>query len=246
MSIEAVEEGLTVRIQIPILDEEDEVQDTHLENEDAKLVLKNLERYHFCSRPHVSLALMWHTMSRVGAVRALDLRDVDLQDQHVEFRHRPHADTPLKNKGESERHVAISDDIAELLEEWIEKQRPDTVDEYGRQPLISTEHGRVAVATIRHYAYKFTQPCRYKVACTEGRDPDYCDATAHGKESQCPASVSPHPFRRGSITHWLRSDVPSHAVSSRADVSERVIEKHYDERTEGDKMEQRRGYLENI
>jgi len=63
--------------------------------------------------------------------------------------------------------------------------------------------------------------------------------TEHSKVSSCPESVSPHPFGRGSITYWLWSDVPSRVVSDRADVSERVIEKHYDERTDQEKMEQR-------
>ena len=69
------------------------------------------------------------------------------------------------------------------------------------------------------YAYKYTQPCQYNRRCPLDRNPETCESTEHSKVSSCPESVSPHPFRRGSITHWLRSDVPSRVVSDRADVS---------------------------
>jgi hypothetical protein len=58
--------------------------------------------------------------------------------------------------------------------------------------------------------------------------------------------VSPHAIRRGSITHSLNSDMPDKVVSDRANVSQRVIEQHYDRRTEREKMEQRREYLDNL
>ena len=61
-----------------------------------------------------------------------------------------------------------------------------------------------------------------------------------------PSTQLPLAIRRGSITHWLREDAPTPAVSDRADVSADVIDQHYDERTSQEKMEQRRQYLDNI
>jgi len=58
--------------------------------------------------------------------------------------------------------------------------------------------------------------------------------------------VSPHAVRRGAITHWLNSDVPEPVVSARVNVSTAVLDEHYDRRTERDKMEQRRKYLDQI
>jgi len=142
--------------------------------------------------------------------------------------------------------VAIPKALADLLDKWVEKKRPNVTDDYGRRPLITTQHGRISKTTIGIYAYKYTQPCRYAGTCPEGRDLQTCESTKHQNVSTCPASVSPHPFRRGSITYWLRSDVPSRAISSRADVWEEVIDKHYDELSDQDKMEQRRGYLDNV
>lgn len=127
--IEAVEDGLSERILIPVIDEEEEVKDTQLESQRAELVLENLERLHYCSRENVTLALIWHTMARLGAVRALDLRDFEPEEQYVQFRHRPSSRTPLKSNHKSERRVALSDEILDLLEVWIEKKRPEVVDD---------------------------------------------------------------------------------------------------------------------
>jgi len=68
----------------------------------------------------------------------------------------------------------------------------------------------------------------------------------HGTAGKCPSSVSLHAFRRGSITRHLNSDVPETAVGDRANVSQDVLEQHYDQRSEREKMEQRRQYLDNI
>ncbi|SEH45607.1 Site-specific recombinase XerD [Halopenitus malekzadehii] len=245
-SIEAVESGLAQRVQSPVVDDTDNARHEELDSQTAQSVLENLERYHYCSRAHVTLAVMWHTMARCGAVRSLDVEDYNPDERYLQFKHRPDTDTPLKNKTKSQRHVAISESIADLLDDWIENKRPEVTDKYGREPLLTTTKGRIARSTIARYAYKYTQPCRHDGTCPLGRDPKTCEATNPSNSSTCPESFSPHPFRRGSITHWLRSDVPSQAVSSRADVSERVIEKHYDERSDRERMEQRRAYLGNV
>jgi len=82
--------------------------------------------------------------------------------------------------------------------------------------------------------------------CPHDREVDSCQATDHDDASKCPSSVSPHPIRRGSITHYLNSDVPETAVGDRANVSQDVLERHYDQRTKREKMEQRRQYLDDI
>jgi hypothetical protein len=58
--------------------------------------------------------------------------------------------------------------------------------------------------------------------------------------------VSPHAIRRGSITHSLNSDMPENATSDRANVSQAVLDQHYDRRTKREKMEQRREYLDDL
>jgi len=40
--------------------------------------------------------------------------------------------------------------------------------------------------------------------------------------------------------------VPENVVGDRANVSKDVLDQHYDQRTERERMEQRRGYLDDI
>lgn len=44
----------------------------------------------------------------------------------------------------------------------------------------------------------------------------------------------------------LRNDTPENVVEARANVSGDVIEKHYDERTDREKMESRRKFVEEL
>ena len=64
--------------------------------------------------------------------------------------------------------------------------------------------------------------------------------------SKCPSSVSPHAIRRGSITQHLSKDVSEKVVSDRMNVSLDVLEEHYDRRSEREKADQRRDYLDEL
>ncbi len=100
-----------------------------------------------------------------------------------------------------------------------------------------------SISALRTYVYRWSQPCRDGQECPHDRDPEDCEARARHYESTCPSAVSPHPVRRGSITHRLNHDVPDKVVSDRANASQAVIEQHYDRRSEREKMEQRREFL---
>jgi hypothetical protein len=116
--------------------------------------------------------------------------------------------------------------------------------------LTSTEESHywrrikaVPTPTITIYAYGTTRPCTYG-ECPHDRDVDNCEAAQNqNKAFGCPSSVGPHAIRRGGIAHNLRRGVPEKAISDRADVSPGVLEKHYDRRTEREKMKQRREHL---
>ncbi|MFP9062236.1 tyrosine-type recombinase/integrase [Natrialbaceae archaeon A-chndr2] len=245
-TIDAVDPELHVKVRSPDLRDGDNVREVMLESEDAEAALGYLERYEYASLPHVSMALLWHTMMRIGAAHALDLDDYSPEDQCVAVVHRPDEGTPIKNGTRGERLVGLSGELCLLLDDWIRDRRPDVTDEYSREPLLTTSQGRASKSAIRTYSYRYTQPCAYGEECPHGREPDDCEATHSDHISKCPDSISPHAIRRGSITHHLMSDVPETAVSDRANVSTKVIEKHYDQRTEKEKMEQRRQYLDNI
>ena len=246
-TIDAVPIDLSTKVQSPTLADGENQRDVMLDNETADAVLTHLAKYEYASCPHVTLTLLWHTMMRRGAVRALDVSDYDRDDQLLVIRHRPETGTAIKNQHDGERMVALSDAVCAVLNDWIDDRRPDVTDEYGRAPLIATSQGRAHAQTIQAYVYAYTRPCVYADTCPDGRDLDTCEAAQYHKDaSKCPDSVSPHAVRRGSITHWLQRDVPMRTISDRANVSPDVLDQHYDRRSEREKMEQRRRYLDNV
>lgn len=142
--------------------------------------------------------------------------------------------------------VALSDQISELLGDWIEAKRPSVTDEYGRGPLLASRDGRTNKTMLRAYVYRWTRPCVYSTECPHDSGLGECSAVGRDTAYRCPSSVSPRAIRRGSITHSLNSDMPDKVVGDRATVSQRVIEQHYDRRTEREKMERRREFLDNL
>jgi integrase len=245
-SIDAVESDLFMKVQSPRLSADDNTRDQMLEPEKAKSALSYLHRYKYASIEHVTMVLLWRTMMRRGAARALDVEDYNPDEQFIEIKHRPDTDTPLKNKYDGERCVALSSDLCGIFDDWLEQKRPEMTDDHGRNPFLATNYGRAHVTTIANYSYSWTRPCVYDEPCPHDRDPKECEAIDTDNESKCPTSVAPHAIRRGSITHHLSNDVPEGVVSDRANVSSDVLDQHYDRRSERDKMEQRREYLSNI
>jgi len=245
-AVDGVEQDLSEKVLSPTITADENSRDVMLDSDHASSVLSHLEKYEYAGAQHVSLTLMWHTMMRVGGVQALDVDDYNADEQYVKVRHRPDTGTPIKNKGDGERLVALSDDICDLLDDWLENKRPDVTDDFDREPLLASRQGRLQKTTLRMYVYRWTRPCAHGEECPHDRDPDDCEANTRDAASKCPSSVSPHAIRRGSITHSLNSEVPDKVVSDRANVSPQVIEQHYDRRTEHEKMEQRRDYLDNL
>lgn len=240
---------LPEQIDPPTLSDEDQARDVMLDADRAEDVLEYLRKYEYCTLTHVIVEILWHSGMRMGAARSLDIEDCELDDDnpYLHLHHRADSDTPLKNKSAGERPVAISSGVSRLLKDWVDNQRPDTEDDYGRQALLTTQQGRISRTTIRNHVYAITRPCEVGEECPHDREPETCEATGRKQwASKCPGSVSPHAVRRGAITHWLDSDWRRAHVSERANVSEAVIEDHYDQRAEIRKMEQRRQHLDDI
>ena len=245
-SIDGVPQDLSTKVLSPSIDSRKHARSVMLDAERVPDILAYLEKYCYASIEHVSVALLWHTMMRIGAAHALDLSDYHSEDQYLEIRHRPEKGTPVKNQENGERYVALSGRVCELLDDWISEQRPAVNDEYDRLPLLATPQGRLSKSAIRTYVYQWTQPCQYGEKCPHDRDMENCHARERGLESQCPSSVSPHAIRRGSITDNLSNGMPDKVVSDRANVSPEILDHHYDQRSAQEKMEQRRQYLSNL
>jgi len=236
-SIEAVEQNLFDKVMVPRVSPEDERSDAMMDAETAEEILAYYGAFHYASFDHVLFSLLWETGMRIGAARALDVSDVDTNLERVNIHHRPDTGTNLKNGTQGERPVAISSELAKIVDDYVSHVRDDVTDEYGREPLFATSHGRMTVDNLRRHIYNITAPHSRNEPC-----PD-CEGDGGGP---CAESVNPHAIRRGSITHYLRNDVPPDIVSERMNVSRKVLTKHYDNRTDDTKVEQRREFLDKL
>lgn len=240
-SIDAVSQGLSEKVQSP---SPENTRDETVDRTLAANILGYLATYEYASFRHCYVQLLWHAGLRLGGVHALDLKDVHLDDLYLEIRHRPDEGTTLKNGEDGERLVNISQKTALIIEDYIENSRRDIRDDHGRQPLITSRYGRRSKTNLRDNVYKLSRPCVYANECPHDREVSECEAAGSSDTpSRCPSTVYPHAFRRGSITFHLREDTPKHLVSDRMDVNHDTLDKHYDTRSDEERMRQRRDYL---
>lgn len=207
-------------------------------------ILDYLNKYEYATRRHALFTLLWDCGLRIGAVRSLDLDDFNSEDAYVELHHRPDEDTPLKNKQDSEREVNLHRWAADVIADYIKGHREGVADDYERNPLLTSKHGRPARTTLRRNIACITRPCYYSDECTVGREIKDCEATSWEEAAKCPESVKPHSIRRSSITNWLNEGHSKELISDRMDVSPDVLDEHYDARTEEEKRELRREVFE--
>jgi integrase len=190
------------------------------------------------------IEFFYHTGIRLGTLLALDVRDVDLDTGSLRIRHRPESGTPLKNKKAAERQIAIGEDYTDLISDYLDHHRHDVTDDYGRNPLITSRYGRLTENAVRAAVYCRTRPCMIG-DCPHDEDPNSCEWMSYKTASGCPSSRSPHGIRRGGMTRRLREGVPEEIVSDRSNSTREVLEQHYDQRTERERMEQRRDFIED-
>lgn len=239
-SIDAVPDALHEAVDVPTLDAEDEQSDDRLAEADAESALsffRDSTEYYGVAM-HAFLELAWHSGARMGSLRALDLEDYNGDEQYVAFYHRP-SGTPLKNKTAGERYVGLAAPVCDALDMWIARERPNTRDEEGRQPLFATRQGRASFATLRAWSYLSTEPCLW-MDCPHGRRRPACEYTERSHASKCPSSRSPHQVRSGSITWQLNRGLPLDIVAQRVNASVEVIKRHYDLASAEEEFQQRR------
>lgn len=242
---QAVPNSFHKQLEIPSLDPDEDARDETFDEERSEAILNHLEKFEYATKKHALFKLLWHTGMRIGAARTLDVDDFHPDDQYIEIHHRPESSTPLKNRDKGERPISLSSDVVQVLKDYIETNRPDVTDRYGRSPLFATRSGRAHTTTLRETVYRLARPCTYRDGfCPHDKDPAECEAAQRSDDaSKCPSSFSPHTIRRSSITKWLGDDVPMEAVSDRMNANEDALEKHYDKRSPKGKMDQRRDYF---
>lgn len=252
-NIDAVEPEFHEQLSLPTMKNGEDVSDSTLEPDRAIEILDYLEHAQPGSRDHIIVLLLWRTGARTGAIRGLDLTDLDLDGTHprvngpaVHFVHRPETDTPLKNQEKGTRWNRISEQTARFLQDYIDYHRDDVRDEHGREPLITTQYGRPASNTIRKTLYRVTRPCWRGEPCPHDREVEHCDAAHLDHASKCPSARSPHDLRSGRVTYLRREDVPRRVVKDELNASEDILDRHYDRRSDREQAEQRSDFIPDI
>ncbi len=253
VDIEAVSPNVPDKVPIPKMVDDEDVCYDKPSKEEVRQTLEYLEKHEPASRRHVEYAIIEEVGNRVGSLRGIDIEDINLEKKVIKLRHRPHKDngdvkgTPLKNGNDGERHINMSDDLADLIQQYINSpDRPDVIDRFNREPLLTTKDGRISVTTIRRDLYKLTRPCEYTNTCPHDKDIETCKAAENEHASECPSSYSPHPLRRFSIEGQIDQGVPKDELADRVDVSVPVLNKHYDKRTKERRRKERLSTLEKL
>lgn len=247
VSINGCIDGLDETVNSPSLADPGAKGSDSISRQKAEQILKHLGKYQYASLQHVLFRVLWETGMRMGAARSIDLQHYHPRDEYIEICHNPETDTPLKNKRRGERAVAVSTRTCRVIDDHIEQYRHDVQDDHGRDPLLTTKHGRMTKNTIRNNIYRVTRPCTYSGGeCPHDRNPDECGAMNNLTASTCPSSTAPHSIRHGAITDFLASDVPADVVSDRMNVGTDIIEERYDHRDSRSKMRQRRERVDRL
>ncbi|QKY17721.1 site-specific integrase [Halorubrum sp. CBA1229] len=272
----AVEPAVASQIDIPQVSKDERINREKLPTQRAKDILAYLDRFEYASRDHVLAFLLWETGARIGSLRALDLEDVYLEEDDLDrlryqedldvgesvleeilggvelpflyFRHRPDTDTPLKKKASGERPVNISEDLGDVLRDYIQFLRADGEDEYGRKALLASKKsvGRISLSGIRIRAYELTQPCQVGKECPHDRDPQDCDARVNGQQSRCPSVRSPHKWRTGSVTWHRDRGWPPEDIATKMATSVELVNSVYDQPEKLKRMSIRRQNLDKL
>ncbi|WP_232503983.1 tyrosine-type recombinase/integrase [Natronomonas pharaonis] len=236
--LDAVADDLSEAVHVPNLDASQRSNDVKLSTPEAMAMLQYFRETPAvrASRKHVFLELVWFTGARQSGLRALDLRDVHLDDAFVWFKHRPSEGTGLKNNLDGERPVSLPSGVVDVLREYIHENRNSETDVHGRAPLFTTLQGRPSGDSVRKWCYLATLPCLHS-DCPHGKDRESCDWTGYKYASKCPSTRSPHRIRTGSITYQLNIGFPTEVVANRVNASPKTIRDHYDK---ADRQERRR------
>jgi len=232
----AVDEGLSDAIPDVSVPEGGAVDDVMLGPADGDALIEYYRNsdVDYGSRQHAILEVLWFVGCRLGALRGLDLGDFDPQDPSLAFVHRADTDTPLKKASSGERTVAIPQPSAAAIEAYVDDTRYERRDDHGRQPLVTSTHGRPSPNTLRNWTYLATVPCT-RGPCPHEKTPDACEYLETTTASGCPSSRSPNQVRSGAVTRMLhRTD--KERVEYRAKTTQW---EHYDHATERQKMEHR-------
>lgn len=179
---------------------------------------------HYGTAQHLTLELVWNIGASIQHLRVLDVDDWNSETRELSFRSRP--STELRNPKNGQRTVTVPVPVADVLEFWLERERPDKTDDAGRAPLLATNRGRPSATSIRSWCYQATQPC-VAATCPHDRSRETCEFTERSHASKCPSSRSPQAVRVGSIVWQLRRGVSVPLVAHRVGRDAKTVARYY-------------------
>lgn len=243
-----IEEGTADLMDVPESTNKDGrmTSDTQISEQAVFDLLEYQKKFHYATRTHAITRTIWDTCFRIGTIISLDVSDFDRVNGVLSVRNRPMTGTPLKKGNRAERDVTLTDNALEVLTDYVDQRRTPVTDEHGREPLFTTTQ-RITRNTYRKNLYGDTRPCVSGGGCPHDKEPDTCEWALDKKQaSRCPSTVSPHPLRRAAITYHLKVGWPKEKLSERADVSVKVLEEHYDARTNEEKRQGRNEFVDRM
>jgi len=173
------------------------------------------------------MELMCQSGPRKGGLIGRDVPDFDYEERILQYE--TQETTPLKNDEGSEREITLYGDVPEIIQDYLDDQRPPVTDEEGREPLLTKGDGRISPSTLQKIAYKWTRPCMVGLDCPHDREPEDCEAAQKNNSAfKCPSSRAPHHIRTGYITDQKNRGVSGDGIEQRCDVSPRVQKLYYD------------------
>lgn len=246
---DAVHPRLPDKVDVPSMKNGQHTRDDIISAEFAAKVLKQLDKFAYAQLDHAVWLLLTDAGLRLASAHSLDIEDFERTENGgvLRLEHRPQSGTRLKNGGESDRMIHISEYAASRIQDFIEKNRPDMTDSNGRSPLLATHYGRLTKSGMRKFVYKWSRPCIVSNSCPHDEELDECKARQSASYAySCPSSKSPHAIRRGYLTTELDSGVPKDVLSDRCDVSPSVMDVYYDKRSPESRMRLRREIREAV
>ena len=123
--------------------------------------------------------------------------------------------------------------------------RHDIKERSGRNPLLTTSHGRPHAQTITSRRVRRNTTVRRRARVSARPRPGRVRCRAR-QANRVRLPVISRAARRGATTKWLQSDIPIAPISMRADSDPGVIDQYYDRRSDREKAEQRREFIGQV
>jgi len=225
---EYIRRGVSEQVQIPSITSNR--PDQTIDYQSVRKMVEFADKFHYASVQHVVCLLYAETGARTGGLRALDICHFEYRGNQgvLKFRDDPENEVRLKNGENGERDIDLSPYCCDVISDYIEHKRNDTVDEFGREPLLVARDGRIGKSTLKKYVYELSRPCVIEGLCPSGLDPDSCPGRVD-RAHKCEDNVSPKAIRKAYITHLKKEGVKNSDISYRCNVCSSVMDEHYNQ-----------------